>query len=515
MPRTILIDANIIDQINRGNSQAANALLGMIRNGDTVYICQQAYNELIVNALPRGATANRLLLERLNINLAPAGSMAARVDVYSQNQTRTGTVLSQPDALVAAQARAIGAELWSFDRAFRNQGGVTTTLGVPVAPESQNIPLAGVGSGGRAPQADYRVGYRLLGLPPVEITISGQIIRRGPPGSPPGTPGVPPANLGGGGGGSGGGGRASASSLGGTTAAVGVADNRLPQVGGPSARGTAMVGGIQVAFQGANFVLNLINDEIQGQRVRDALARIEPNINRERAANPSLGVLLIFFYHQVEAPSESLIRPGAVFTHVESALGRSRDEARGNWQRQPAVRPGAGQNERITTQEVWIPPAQPVGVATLRTPFPPAAIGTFASGAARLQDVEWGGVTGFDDEGETTLRLVAGSTPAEFVILRPAAVIQWFNGPTRFSTDIPLVIRTTADGSDVTVVDLDPWMPGKVSAAMVFPAADATDQLFAQAPRTRDNLNQLRGYLNFGKVRWVRPENIRILRRLP
>jgi hypothetical protein len=78
-----------------------------------------------------------------------------------------------------------------------------------------------------------------------------------------------------------------------------------------------------------------------------------------------------------------------------------------------------------------------------------------------------------------------------------------------------LVIRTTADGSDVTVVDLDPWMPGKVSAAMVFPAADATDQLFAQAPRTRDNLNQLRGYLNFGKVRWVRPENIRILRRLP
>jgi hypothetical protein len=318
----------------------------------------------------------------------------------------------------------------------------------------------------------------------------------------------------GGGGGSAGGGRPAASGLGGTTAIVGVADNRLPQVGGPSERGTAIIGGIQLAFQGANFVLNMINDEIQRQRVREALAQIEPSINRERATNPSLGVLLIFFYHQVEAPSESLMRPGAVFSHVESATGRSRDEAQRNWQRQPALRPGAGQNERITTQEIWIPPAQPVGVAALRTPFPPCAIGTFASGMARLQDVEWGGVTGFDDEGETTLRLVAGSTPAEFVILRPVATIHWFNGSARFTTDIPLVIRTTADGSDLTVVDLDPWVPGKVSAAMVFPADDSTDQLFSQAPPTRDNLNQLRGYLNFAKVRWVRPENIRIVRRL-
>ncbi|MCI0335949.1 MAG: PIN domain-containing protein [Acidobacteria bacterium] len=515
MPRTILIDANVIDEINRGNDKAANALLGMIRNGDKVYISQQAYNELIVNSLPRQATANRIVLERLNINLAPAGPMATRVDVYSQNQTRTGSVLSEPDSLVAAQARANGAELWSFDGPYRTNAAVTNRLGVQVAPECR-LSLAETGSG-LPPQADYRVGHRLLGLPPVEINISGQVVRRGPPGSPPGAPGTPPAAFGGGGGGTPASGRGgtSASNRGGTTAVVGVADNRLPQVGGPSPRGTAIGGGIQLAFQGINFVLNLINDSIQEQRVREALAQIEPSINRERAANRSLGVLLIFYFHQTEAPPESLIRPGAVFSHLENATGRSLDEARSNWARQPALRPGTGPNRRTSTQEIWIPPVQPVGVAALRTPFPPSAVGTFASGAAsKLQDVEWGGVTGFDDEGETTLQLRAGSTPPEFVILRPPAVIHWFNGTARYNTDIPLVTRTTSDGSDLTVVDLDPWMPGNVSAAMVFAADDATDHLFVQGPPNHDNLNQLRGYVNIGKLRWVRPEYICILRRL-
>jgi predicted nucleic acid-binding protein len=507
MGRTILLDANVIDQINRGNSEAADALLRMTRAGDRIYISQQAYNELIVNALPRGATANRLLLERLNIQIAPAGPMATRVDVYSRNQTPAGTVLSEPDSLVAAQARAINAELWSFDRAFRTNAAVTNRLGVQVAAES-GIPLVGSPGGPPAAPADYRVGYRQLGLAPVEITVSGQIVRRGPPGSPPGTPGTPPSNPGGGGGRGGGG--SSTSGRGGLTATVGVADNTLPQVGGPSPRGTAIVGGIQLAFQGVNFVLNLINEEIQARRVREALAQVEPQINRERGANPSLGVLLLFFYRQVEAPPESLIRPGAVFTHLETAMGQTRDEAQQNWARQPALRAGAGPNEHIDSQEVWIPPARPADVTALRTPFPVAAVGTFAT--LKLQDVEWGGITGFDDEGQTKLQLTAGVAPAEFVILHPTAVIRWSNGPALMQTDIPLVTRNSANGSSLTVVDLDPWMPGNVSAAMVFPANDATDDLFRQGPATKDNLNQLRGYVNFGKVRWVRPEYIRVLR---
>ncbi|MCI0391507.1 MAG: type II toxin-antitoxin system VapC family toxin [Acidobacteria bacterium] len=504
MSDVILLDANVLDQINRGNNAAANALLSRIQNGDQVYISQQAYNEAIVNALPRQSTANRILLERLNINLAPAGDATTRFDTYDRNATPRVPILSEADARVAAQARAIGAQVWSFDGAFRNNGNaVTQRLGVRVAVECQ-LPLS------QGQPQDYRVGHRLLGLPPVEINFSGQIIPRGPAGSPPGAPGSPPANV------SGGGGATSRTSGGGTVASVGVADNRLPMEGGPSARGTAIIGGIQLAFQGVNFALNRINDHIQAQRVREALAQIEPQINRERAANPSLGALLVIYYHQVEAHPDSAIRPGPVFSHLETATGRSFDEARSNRSNQPSIRPGVGPHEREFTQEVWIPPQRPVGVAALRTPFPPMAIGTFASGtASKLQNVNWGGVTGFDDEGEVTLRLVAGSPQAEFVILRPPAIINWANGGVSMRTDIPLITRSTADGSDLTVVDLDPWVPfGTASAAMVFPADDATDQLFNQAPATFDNLNQLRRYTNIGKMRWVRPENIRVLRRL-
>jgi hypothetical protein len=507
MSDVILLDANVLDQINRGNAAAANALLTRIRNGDQVYISQQAYNEAIVNTLPRQATANRLLLERLNINLAPAGDATIRYDTYAGNATPRVQVLSEADARVAAQARAIGAQVWSFDGAFRNNGNaVTQQLGVRVAAECQ-LPLS------QGQPQDYRVGHRLLGLPPVEITVAGRIIPRGPGGAPPGAPGTPPANITGGGGG---GSRSSGGGGGGTVASVGVADNRLPFEGGPSPRGTAIIGGIQLAFQGINFTLNQINDHIQAQRVREALAQLEPQINRERAADPSMGALLIIFYHQVEAHPDSAIRPGPVFSHIETATGRSFDEARRAWSSQAAIRPGLGPREKEFTQEVWIPPIRPAGVAALRTPFPPMAIGRFASGiASKLQNVNWGGVTGFDDESEVTLRLVAGSTPAEFVILRPPAIINWFNGGIAMSTDIPLVTRTTAGGTDLTVVDLDPWIPfGTATAAMVFPSDDATDLLFRQAPATFDNLSQLRRYTNIGKMRWVRPENIRVSRRM-
>src|SRR5262249_41068099 len=154
-----------------------------------------------------------------------------------------------------------------------------------------------------------------------------------------------------------------------------------------------------------------------------------------------------------EVPDESLIRPGPVFDHLQTATGRSRDEAMANLQSQPTIRRGAGPNERILSDERWIPPAQPVGVAALRTPFPRGAVGPFAT--ARLQGVGGGGVTGFDDERKPDLTL--GGAPAEFVILIPPRVIHWFNGPARYDTDIPLVSRSAASGGSLTVVDLDPW----------------------------------------------------------
>jgi predicted nucleic acid-binding protein len=185
--RVILIDANVLEQINRGNQGAATTLRTLIRNAD-VYISQQAFNESVQNpAIPRTATANRLMLDDLGIRVAPRGSLASRAYVYEHNVLPGGgTVASPADAATAAQARAINAEVWSFDRTYRlNYGSVQTRLGVQVAPESYSVPLAnGV--------QDYRVGRQLLGLPAVEISLTGTVTRPVPPGGGGGPSGAGP-----------------------------------------------------------------------------------------------------------------------------------------------------------------------------------------------------------------------------------------------------------------------------------------------------------------------------------
>jgi hypothetical protein len=126
-----------------------------------------------------------------------------------------------------------------------------------------------------------------------------------------------------------------------------------------------------------------------------------------------------------------------------------------------------------------------------------------------LQDVEWNGILGFDDEGTTRLKPAADATPA-FIILDPPELLRWRNDGREIKTKLPREWQP-AEGGKVPVVNLDPDIPFfHVTAAMVFPADDDTEELFETARATKDNLGQLSHYTNFRMVRWVRPENIRI-----
>jgi hypothetical protein len=508
--RIVYIDANVIDQINRGNASAAKALRDILGSGGEVRVPMRAYSELVKQPeIPRTAEANRLLLEELGVRQGPPGALAERIGTYEASITRLrggGTVVSQADAEVIAEAKAGGGELWSFDRAVRTSPrNIEASFDIRVAPESR-LPLAPHGR-----PADYRVGRRLLGLPPVTISLSGAVARGAP--APGGGGAAPPRS---------GAPRATTTSpapttatpagSGGTTAVVGTQDMRPIQVGGPSARGVAIGAGITIAFMGLNLILNWVNDVVQARRVRAALDAMEAGLARTRTEHPSLGILLIFYYTQQEAPPESLIRPGAVFQHIEMATGRTRDEAEEQWQSKPAVRQGPGPQALIRTQLVWIPPIRPASVAVVRTPFRAVAVGTFVAGRAQLQDVEWNGLSGFDDEGKTTLRLSEGLTP-RFLILGLPKEFHWFYIVWHTSS-LPLQERPAAEGGNVPVVALDPSMPfWNVAAAFVFPADDATDALFDTAPPTRDNLRHIR-YVNFSRGRWVRPENTKVLRRM-
>lgn len=276
----------------------------------------------------------------------------------------------------------------------------------------------------------------------------------------------------------------------------------------PSARGSAIAAGGQLLLMGLNFGLNWLNDHIQRERVQQRLNQLEPTLQGHLQQYPGQGVLLAIYYHQVQAPPDSMIRPGPNFSHIRWAAGHSRDEAMQNLHREPVLQPAPGRNSVARVSYVWFPPRRPVSARRLRLPFRRAGLGTFATGRAELQDVEWGGVTGFDDSGTTRLNVAASSTP-RFIILEPPREIHWRNGQFSQTTSIPLVTRRTAHGTDIRAVDLDPYMPfASVSAVPVFPYDNLTDRLFHQAPATRDNLNQLRGYPNMRKLRWIRPENI-------
>ena len=261
---------------------------------------------------------------------------------------------------------------------------------------------------------------------------------------------------------------------------------------------------------GANLVLNYFNDRIQQRRVQEALTNVESSISSNRQQNPSNGVLLQIFFTQVQAPPDSLIVPGAVFSHIRATMGRTRSEALRNYRSTPDISPNGGRNTSIQVQQFWIPPLQPIPTHLLSTPFPHQGFGIFGVNQAILQDVMWGGVTGFDDEGQTSLNLPANPTP-RFIILRPSRQIIWYNGRMQMNTSIPIVERNSGNGVPLNVVDLDPIMPGNVAAVPIFPYNNFTARLLRQTPRTKDNLGQLNRLTNISLMRWVRPENIIVM----
>jgi predicted nucleic acid-binding protein len=155
----IIIDANVIKDIARGNVELAQALTRLIK-GNKVYIAKAAYDELTGTAPTKQlCDAYRSILEELEIGTPPRTDMAERVDVYKNNieyvqpgpnapgpmkqyggkyEVVNGEkVYSKPgDAFVAAETKAFKAHLLTVDRRFAGQA---RAQGVNVLPESFTI----------------------------------------------------------------------------------------------------------------------------------------------------------------------------------------------------------------------------------------------------------------------------------------------------------------------------------------------------------------------------------------
>jgi predicted nucleic acid-binding protein len=483
MADTILIDTNVLKDVSRGNEDVAKALKSNIQSGNKVYISKAAYDELTSPTPdPQRGAHYREMVKDLHIEVAPPGSLADRINFQADNdevkreQNKpaplnqwSGREQNRPgDSFVASQAKALGAKLWTLDKDMQKRAA---NLGVKLAPECSIKGISGV--------EDPNRGRQLLGLPKIDVNPQGQIVRKGPPGSIPGSGGSVPITI------------------------------------PPTPKGEAKISAMTIAFEGVNLVLDKINDHIQKQRVEQALDSEKSLISEARQKYPGYGIILMIVYRQVQAPSESLIKPGRVFDHIEWGKGATSDEAKRDAVKSKKLVQGLQKDEVYLQDECWIPPLTPENAAGARTPFPPVAVARFvvnSDNEATFQNVKFDTFQGFDDNWQTSRKLPDGTEP-EFAILSPPSEVKWYNINGSQYVKVPLKAENSGNGTSVSVVDLDSFSPGSAAAAMIFPMNRDAELTFSTVPGTRHD-GLLNHYINFGLVRWARAKNIKVVRSL-
>lgn len=188
-PRTIFLDTNVILQIEAGNQEIEKVIHDLqTQQGARVYVPLQVFNELIIQPKDPASRQRSIdTLKRLGVQVGPSGKLAERVEVYVRNiadisaepykirqrqiaktDWRPDPIVSEPDllrenkkdkgrrndVLVAAQVRAAGGELLTFDADFLNAqqqkeatgpkplvADQNKGLGVKVAPESFSVKM--------------------------------------------------------------------------------------------------------------------------------------------------------------------------------------------------------------------------------------------------------------------------------------------------------------------------------------------------------------------------------------
>jgi hypothetical protein len=185
-----IIDANVFTQIAKGNIQAAEALLRMIRNAGSrpIYVSRTAYNELVLGSPTQTLRDGyRAIIDDLDLDIAPEAARADRVDLYRDNiqyepgpnqpgrihQYGKGAAKERPgDMFVAAEAKSLKTELWTLDAPFAKRAA---NQGVIIARESAIPYVVGVeniGLARRLLKLRVRISLKLPNLANLRIKLS-------------------------------------------------------------------------------------------------------------------------------------------------------------------------------------------------------------------------------------------------------------------------------------------------------------------------------------------------------
>ena len=268
--RVVMVDANVFDQINRGNGQMADAMLRLRSSGARVVVGAHAAFELSANIPDAGMRgAYQAMLHDLGVEINPPD--LRRPFNQRQRVAYQNPILSLEDAAVAAEADAAGVELWSADRAYVNQPrNVTRSMpNLRVAPETYRVPRV-------QGQWSYVTGRKALGLKMIVVNRDGTYRDAYPAGGGGGDAG------GGGAGGDGGGGAGDSGGAGG---------------GGGRGRGGAGAGGggggahgtEEGGSGGRRVPRNTGTDTPEGGTEPATTSRPRPTVTVEEPGSPSFG----------------------------------------------------------------------------------------------------------------------------------------------------------------------------------------------------------------------------------
>lgn len=530
MALRVIVADQVVEQVNMGNADVATVWRNLVDTHKAeIWVTAEAYN--------KATPADRRLLDDMGTHRPvqdsywenAAGQPKAVMQQKVGERVVNGVVQKGGGTLPVDSRRAVALALYlseekrvtvEFMTADPETAAKFGKYYGKVVPEMARVrPVRGT-------RPDFAQARRLLRLYTLPITASGQVLRtEQESGTPPRVPSRG-QTVGSGSGGKAGGQGATGAGKAGTTEGRGKEVDPIAEYGlGPVGARKGLKGaGALLALQGISFGVHWIYDEKQAQRLQDDWAKLKPRVEAELQKNPTTGVLILAWYSGDEPATDSVVDPLVTFDHLEPLYGYNRVEALANAPDKMYGRTfGANHFSRDV---VFIEPKQPVDVKKLRTPFPAVALATFVPGKEQVMNVKWRGKSDFDDDGTKDLDGVAAGL-AKFVVLKCPEEIPFYNGGTKhvahpdlfweYPAEMLAVPTPPPAYQRVPTVALDSGIRAYTgtSAAMVFPANAYTRAVLENQSRpTKDTLGQLVIYPNFEWVRWVEPENMRLLRNL-
>jgi hypothetical protein len=267
---------------------------------------------------------------------------------------------------------------------------------------------------------------------------------------------------------------------------------------------TKAAAGAALVVMGTSIALNWLIESGNEKRIREELARKEPQIRKEQEQDKTLGFLLLFRYRAGASGLEgSSASPR--FEVLSWRRGYTRAEAEDEFRRQPI----ADVDHRY--EFGWIEPLVAPSPLVVATPWRKVAVARFTDiskiAFQKAAFKEWGG---FDTNGRNgpvdARRWDADARAFRFIVLQPPKEITIHNVAGRRAQKEIDSRQIAVAGGTVPALDLD-----GTAAVTVWPADAPTERLFEHTDKISDKEGKLRLVPNIDRVRWLLPDQVTLV----